>query len=210
MASDPSVVPRPGTSESRHTAQLFDDKASMAAAVADYMHAGWQAGDTLLIVVTAAHWTSIRQELVTMGLPVADAIISGRLIVRDAWQTLGGLQWHRRLDPIRFDVGVGHLVRSLVERGRPLRIFGEMVDLLAGAGDYACAEQLEHLWNGLAPRYPFRLLCGYSAATFGDPRTRGALRRLCEAHQQVHIAPSDLLGASLVNRARPVDPVLGD
>jgi hypothetical protein len=174
----------------------------MATAVADYLHEGWQAGDTLLLVATAAHWTTIHQRLDLLGLPVAEAIASGRLIVRDAWQTLGGLQWHARLDPVRFDVAVGQLIRSLVERGRPLRIFGEMVDLLAGAGDYACAEQLEGLWNDLARHQPFRLLCGYSAATFGDPRTRGALRRLCDAHQQVHIDPADLLGAFLVDRAR--------
>jgi hypothetical protein len=202
MAPDPSVVPPPGTSVSRHDAQVFADKTSLATTVAEYMEAGWHAGDTLLIVATAAHWTSIQQRLDALGLPVAEAIDSGRLIVRDAWQTLGGLQWQERLDPVRFDVSVGRLVRSLVERGRPLRIFGEMVDLLAGAGDYACAEQLEGLWNGLARRHAFRLLCGYSAASFGHARTRGALRRLCDAHHQVRCQPADLLGAFLVDRAR--------
>src|SRR5690242_7619255 len=189
MPSDPSVVPPPGTSASRHEAQIFDDKTSMAATVAGYIDDGWQAGDTILVVATAPHWTSIRQRLDTMGVPVADAITAGRLIVRDAWQTLGGLQWHERLDDVRFDVSVGHLVRTLIQRGRPLRIFGEMVDLLAGAGDHACAEQLEALWNGLASRHPFRLLCGYSVSSFGDPRSRVALRRLCDAHQHVHIDP---------------------
>jgi len=202
MASDPSVVPPPGTSVSRHDAQVFADKTSLVATVADYVAAGWHAGDTLLILATAAHWTSIQQRLDALGLPVAEAIDSGRLIVRDAWQTLGGLQWHERLDPVRFDVSVGRLVRTLVERGRPLRIFGEVVDLLAGAGDHACAEQLESLWNGLARRHPFRLLCGYSAASFGNPRTRGALRRLCDAHQQVRSDRAELLGGYLADRAR--------
>jgi hypothetical protein len=202
MASDPSVVPPPGTRASRHDAQVFDDKTSLATTVAAYVEAGWHAGDTLLIVATAAHWSSIQQRLDAMGLPVAEAIDSGRLIVRDAWQTLAGLQWHERLDPVRFDVSVGRLVRTLVERGRPLRIFGEMVDLLAGAGDHACAAQLEELWNGLARRHPFRLLCGYSAASFGNPRARVALRRMCDAHQQVRSAPPDLLGTFLVDRAR--------
>lgn len=202
MASDPSVVPPPGTSARRHEAQIFDDKTSMATAVADYVDVGWQAGDTVLIVATAPHWASIRQRLETIGVPVAEAITSGRLIVRDAWQTLGGLQWQARLDAVRFDVSVGHLVRTLVERGRPLRIFGEIVDLLAGAGDFACAAQLEELWTGLAQRHPFQLLCGYSAASFGDPRTRVALRRLCDAHEQVHTDPGDVLGAFLVDRAR--------
>lgn len=202
MSSDPSAVPPPGTSASRHTARFFDNKAAMATAVADYLHAGWLAGETLLIVVTASHWTGIQQQLIAIGVPVAQAMASGQLIVRDAWLTLGGLQWRQQLDPLRFEVGVGQLIRSLSERGRPLRIFGEMVDLLAAAGDFACAEQLEQLWNGLAPRHSFQLLCGYTSATFEHPRTHGALRRLCEAHQHVQTGPGDLLGSVLVDRAR--------
>jgi hypothetical protein len=188
--------------DARHTVQLFDDDASLAARVAAFAADGWHAGDTLLIVATAAHWAAIRPRLGALGIAVDEALASGRLLVRDARQTLDALRHNERLDAVRFDAAIGQLVRTLAARARPIRVFGEMVDLLAGAGDFASAEQLEALWNGLARQHPFRLLCGYAASTFGDPRSRGALRRICGAHEHVHLDPDDLLGSFLVHRAQ--------
>ena len=189
----------PASVEPRHSAQLFDDRDSRAAAVSAFFATGWHAGDTLLIVASAFHWVAISQRLEALGVPVADAIDSGRLTVRDAGETLARFRHHERLDARCFDATVGGLVRTLAARGPRLRIFGEMVDLLAGSGDYAGAEELEELWNGLAQREPFVLFCGYSASTFGDPRSRAALRRICDAHEHVHTSPTDLLGSFLVD-----------
>ena len=192
---------RPGMPDAQHTAQFFDDDASLAATVASYAAGGWHQGDTLLIVATARHWAAILPRLEAVGIAVGQAIASGRLIVRDARLMLDTLRHDERIDAVRFDACVANEVRTLAGRGRPIRVFGEMVDLLAGAGDFESAEQLEALWNGLAYRQPFRLLCGYSASTFGDPRSRGALRRICGAHEHVHTDPGDLLGSFLVQRA---------
>jgi hypothetical protein len=185
-----------------HSVQLFDQPDSLAQTVAAFLLEGWQPGDTLLVVATGAHWAAIRERLGAAGLPVADAIDSRRLIVRDAREAIAAFRRHERIDPVRFHGTIGQLVRSLVARGPRLRIFGEMVDVLAAAGHFGCAEQLEALWNGLAARRPFMLMCGYSAVTFGDPLSAGALRRICQAHQCVHTSPDDLLGSFLVGRAR--------
>ncbi len=194
----PLATPTPG---GLHSVQLFDQPESLAGTVAAYLLEGWQAGDTLLAVATGAHWAAIRDRLTAAGLPVAGAIASGRLTVRDARQSLEAMRRHERLDPVRFHGTIGQLVRRLVARGPRVRIFGEMVDLLAAAGQFGCAEQLEAWWNGLAARRPFTLLCGYSAVTFGDPLSVDALRRICQAHQRVHADPDDLLGSFLVGRA---------
>jgi hypothetical protein len=169
--------------------------------VTSYVAGGWGQGDTLLVVATARHWAAIHPRLEAVGITVGQAMASERLIVRDAGLLLETLRHNERIDAVRFDACVASLVRTLSGRGRRIRIFGEMVDLLAAAGDYASAEELEALWNGLAYRQPFRLLCGYSASTFGDPRSRDALRRICGAHDHVHIDPEDLLGSFLVDRA---------
>ena len=200
MASDeaPAVS---HAADAQHTAQLFDDDASLAAGVAAFAADGLRDGDTLLIVATGRHWAAIRPRLDALGIAVGEAIDSGRLLVRDARHTLDLLRNNERLDAVRFDACVGHLVRTLAARGRRVRIFGEMVDLLAGAGDYASAEELEALWGDLARRQPFQLLCGYAATTFGDPLSRDALRRICRAHDLVHTHPDDLLGSFLVDRA---------
>jgi hypothetical protein len=201
MSSHDSPAVPPSTDGAEHSVRLFDDDASLAAAVTSYVAGGWHEGDTLLVVATARHWAAIHPRLDAVGIAVGQAMASGRLIVRDARLLLETLRDNERIDAVRFDAGVASLVRTLSGRGRRIRIFGEMVDLLAGAGDYASAEQLEALWNGLAYRQPFRLLCGYSASTFGDPRSRDALRRICGAHDHVHSDPDDLLGSFLVQRA---------
>jgi hypothetical protein len=196
------VLDGPASAEPRHSTQLFDDRDSRAAAVSAFLATGWRAGDTLLVVASAFHWVAISHRLEARGVPVVDAIESGRLVVRDAHQTLAGFLHHEQLDEHGFHATVGDLVRTLAARGPRVRIFGEMVDLLAGSGDYAGAEHLEALWNGLAEREPFVLFCGYSASTFGDPRSRAALRRICAAHEHVHTNPDDLLGSFLIDASR--------
>ncbi len=191
----------PYAPEAAHSVQLFDEPGSLAAAVAAFLAAGWHAGDTLLVVATAEHWAASAAGLATLGVPVAEASDSGRLIIRDAKQTLDLFRPNERLDTARFEATVGRLVQSLVARGPRLRIFGEMVDLLAGAGEFDCAEQLEGLWNDLATRHPFVLMCGYTATAFGDPLSQDALRRICHAHQRVDADANDLLGTFLVERA---------
>ncbi len=199
MILDP--LPPSSPTEAAHAVQLFDDGESLGAAVAAFLAVGWPAGDTLVVVATSAHWSAIAPRLEALGVPVAEAIASDRLIVRDARGTLDGFLHHECIDPDSFDATVGHLVRTLAAHGRPLRIFGEMVDLLAITGDYHGAEQLESLWNRLGEDQPFVLFCGYSAATFGDPRSLDALRRICDTHEHVHSNPSDLLGSFLVDAA---------
>ncbi|MEO5819820.1 MAG: hypothetical protein ABIT71_04895 [Vicinamibacteraceae bacterium] len=68
----------PPTVELGHTAQLFDDPELLARTVAAFLTAGWQAGDSLLVVATAAHWTAIGRLLRDADVPVAEAIADGR------------------------------------------------------------------------------------------------------------------------------------
>jgi hypothetical protein len=96
-------------------------------------------------------------------------------------------------------------VEALVEgqtafRTRPVRIYGEMVDVLAAERQYNAALELEELWNDLAKRHRFTLLCGYTAGHFGDPHNAADLRHICAAHSMVTVDPEDVLASFLVNR----------
>lgn len=201
MRSDAPPAPAGGQAVPWHTAQLYDDDRSLVDSVAAYAADGWRRGETLLFVTTATHWAAIERRLEALGIEVGDAVGTGRLMVRDAREMLALLRCHERIDAARFDAHVADLVRTLAARGPRVRVFGEMVDLLAGAGDFTYAEQLEALWDRLAGRLPLQLLCGYSAVTFGDPCSRDALRRICRAHEHVHTDPADVLGSFLVDRA---------
>src|SRR4030095_15296787 len=102
-----------------------------------------------------------------------------------------------RPDAKRFDETIGAAVRRICALGRP-RIYGEMVDILAGRGLLDAAYELEILWNELAARESFHLLCGYTSAHFRDPRDASALYRICRAHSSVQAGASDILGSWLL------------
>jgi hypothetical protein len=94
------------------------------------------------------------------------------------------------------------LIRQLSANGKPLRIYGEMVNVLAAQGEYQAAHQLEELWNDLGRRNRFTLFCGYAASHFGDPRTAEALHGICDTHSQVLSSPQDVLGSFLLHARR--------
>lgn len=198
MAFKETVVHRRVAAE--HVLQLFDAADSLSDAVAAFLADGFRRGDSLLVVATGAHWEAIAGRLDDHGIDAAAAIASGQLTRCDAREVLRRLMGGGRPDTGRFDASVGALVQRLAAAGKPLRIFGEMVDLLAAEGDYAGALRLEQLWNELAERYSFTLFCGYSAATFGDPRTSPSLASICRAHSSVRTDPCDVLASFILQQ----------
>jgi hypothetical protein len=181
-----------------HEVQLFDSDESRADAVANFFAEGFLSGDSMLAVVDAQRWYSIAMRMVAKGLPVDDAMRVGQFVVRDADATLRIFMRRGRPDPRLFIATAGTLLSGLAARGRRLRIYGEMVDVLAAQGDYAAAGELEELWNELGSYRAFTLFCGYNAAHFGDPRNAADLRRICAAHSDVRSDRQDPLSSFLV------------
>jgi hypothetical protein len=192
-----------GKVSTEHMVQLFDDKTSLAETLAPFLMEGWQRGETLLVVARAANWELASRRLAADGCPVEKAIASGRLVVLDAATTLASFLRNGHPVPERFAAGVGALVERLSARfGQRLRIYGEMVDILAAQGDFGAALQLEQLWNDLGSAYSFTLLCGYTACHFGDARTASILRDICAAHTHAAAKPADLLASWLLAERR--------
>ena len=182
-----------------HLVQLFDTEESHADAVSAFLHGGFVRSETLLVVMDQQRWYSVAMRLSSRGVPVDEAMQSGRLTVRDVAQTLKLFMRRGRPDRTLFEDSVGAMIRGLTARGVPLRVYGEMVNVLAAEGDYRAAHELEELWNELGRHSAFRLFCGYAAAHFGDPRTAATLRRICESHSQVLSSPQDVLSSFLVH-----------
>jgi hypothetical protein len=86
-------------------------------------------------------------------------------------------------------------------RGRRIRAYGEMVDLLAERGELSEALALEQYWDGLAERMPMTLMCGYSAAHFVSTGTHRVMRDICAVHTQVHQHAQDPLANWLLATA---------
>jgi hypothetical protein len=195
---------RPSTTA--HAVRLFDGSDSLARTVSGFVLEGLTREETVLVVATPEHWLAILDGLVRQGADVTGAITRGQLTVMDAATLLQRFAPRGRPDPAIFDEVIGGFVRQLVARGVPLRIYGEMVNLLAAEGAFADAERLEILWNELGTASPFNLLCGYSAVHFGHGRSEDALQRICKTHTCVEASIDDSLSLWLLTQGRSSQP----
>ena len=195
-----SALPPPGAFSTSHTMQLFESDESLADAVADFCSEGVLRNETVLAVVREERWYSIAQRLSARGVAVDEALWRGLLTVRSAERMLKGFMRAGRPHLALMTTSMGPLISRLEAFGRPLRIYGEMVDILASRGEHAAALELEELWNVVDEQKKYRIFCSYMAANFADPRTRDELRRICAAHTEVRSDSQDVRGSSPVDR----------
>jgi hypothetical protein len=132
------------------------------------------------VVATAAHRLALQARLRSAGG-------AGRLIAVDAGEMLHGFLNGGRLDGPRFREAAQGLIGRVAATGQPVRIYAEMVALLWDAGQVALALELEAMWNDLAARLPFALLCGYPAGLLAadDDREAVAVQHVCHLHTAV-------------------------
>ena len=180
-----------GTVRSEHVVQLFDSSESLAESVSAFLAPAYEAGDNLLIVAKPRHWDAIALSLKALGCDVVEGLRTERIIVLNAAATLRAISRNDTPED----------VRDLTRKGG-LAIYGEMVEVLAEEGNFAAAVKLEDLWNALAERTSFRLMCGYSSAHFAAPASERHLHLVCSAHTQVRTKSDDPLGGWLVKRTR--------
>jgi len=183
----------PSPIHSRHHAvQFYENDSSLFATVAGFLSQGLVDGHPAILIATAEHTAAILDHLRGRMIDVAKARALGELTVLDAHQTLATFMVDGKPDPARFEVSVGRMIGTLLQ-GRPdrtlVRAYGEMVDVLWKDGREDAAIQLELLWNSLAGRYGFALLCGYAMGNFFKQTDR--FEEVCRQH--THVIPgSDL------------------
>jgi MEDS: MEthanogen/methylotroph, DcmR Sensory domain len=106
-------------------------------------------------------------------------------------------------DPVRFRAAVTGLLDRAADGGRPVRVYGEMVALLWGAGNVASTIALEDLWNELAEVRAFSLFCGYPIQGF-DVQSRAVFKHICGQHSTVVPAESYSLAGTADEQQRVV------
>jgi len=122
---------------------------------------------------------------------------TGELVLLDSEDTLGACMVGGSPDAGLFHSYMSTVLHQ-VAKGRPrtsIRAYGEMVDLLWKTGQAEAAIKLEILWNALATRFAFSLLCGYSMGQFY--KQPDLYRRVCEQHTAVFDNDSDLLASTV-------------
>ena len=180
-----------------HRLQLFDSPETLGDAVASFLLEGYLAGEHLLVIAKPRHRDAIFTALKNLGCFPPDMEGRQRLIALDAADVLRQITRNGAIDRGLFLRTVKPILRTL---GGPngLRIYGEVVELLAEEGDLGGAMVLESLWNDLATEVRFSLMCGYSSAHFMGQAALPSLRHICETHTQSIATAEDPLGSYLL------------
>src|SRR5688500_12233414 len=131
-----------------HIVQLFDGPDTLGTAVADFLREGLLAGANALVVARPFSTHMIARALAARGVSLPSLLDEGRLTMVDAAATLMSFMDGTRPDARRFKMVVETLVRQQIESSNgQLRVYGEMVEILATEGNFDGAQALESLWN---------------------------------------------------------------
>jgi signal transduction histidine kinase len=169
----------------RHLVQFYETVEFLARVVTDFIVEGLDADEPIVVIATEPHRRAFRAGLERRGLDPERLLASGRLTLIDAHELLTTLMVDEAPDRGRFMSSIdGLLTAAAGDDGRRVRAFGEMVDLLWQEGNRSGAVALEELWNELAERRSFTLLCAY---VVGGLYKVGApdLHDVCAAHDDV-------------------------
>jgi signal transduction histidine kinase len=170
-----------------HAVQFYEDEGYLCEVVARFASAGLAAGENVALITTKAHKRGILQRIERGVLD--DALAAGRLTIFDARHLLTEFMCDGMPDHARFGAVFTRLLSGFRRQGAPLRVFGEMVDLLWRENNAAAALELEALWCKEEHRLPLRLLCAYGLQRFAQASDTERFVELCGYHS--HVLPAE-------------------
>jgi MEDS: MEthanogen/methylotroph, DcmR Sensory domain len=175
-----------------HAVKFYNDEASLGRTVAEFLAPGLRKRLPAIVIATPEHRTLIANELEQRNLNVGQLEGDGDLQMLDAEEILDLFMAGNEPDPVRFHAAVDGLIERAC-KGRPhcpVRMYGEMVDILWKRAKTDGAIRLEILWNHVATDAEFSLLCGYAVGNFYKEITSGpTFQTVCDQHH--HIIPAE-------------------
>ena len=158
----------PALDRHHHAVQFYGTDHSLFVTVAGFLGEGLVHGQPAIMIATRAHREAIEQHLCKRLIDCETARREGELLVLDADDTLSLFMVDGQPDADMFETNIGRLIEQTLagRRQTTIRAYGEMVDVLWKRGEAQAAINLEILWNKLAEKYRFALLCGYAMGSF--------------------------------------------
>ena len=173
--------------EAEHFVQVYRDESALLRSLVAFVGAGFVAGESAVVIATAAHRSSLSMWLRAEGHDLDALEAAGRYTVMDAADTLSRFMVRDSPDPERFRATIQEALASARRDGRRVRAFGEMVALLWTQGRGASTLQLERLWDDFCKAEGITLFCAYPC--IGATRDLGeSLAEVCSVHSRVLVA----------------------
>jgi signal transduction histidine kinase len=187
--TEPSPHPLP---ETAHVVKFYEHEDDLYALVGAFFADGAATNDPLLVIARGSRHERFVEAVRAHGRG------SEHLLLIDAEEALQAFMSGVLPDEERFVALMDELLTPLA--GGRLRAYGEMVDVLWENGNPEAAVRLEELWNRLAARHDFSLVCAYPIHRFDQESDRGLFDAVCARH--THVVP--VHGKSIGDEARLV------
>lgn len=183
-------MPRAPALHTNHAVQFYGNDHSLFTTVSGFLGQGLVDGNPAILIATPHHAAAILEYLEGRHIDIDRARRSGDLVVLDAQKTLDLFMVGDTPHAESFESSVGRVIDDLLKNRSErtlIHAYGEMVDVLWKQGRMDGAIRLEMLWNRLATRCGFALLCGYAVENFYT-KTK-AFEEVCRQH--THVVPVD-------------------
>lgn len=189
-----------------HWVAFYEDDAELCTPLSEFVRAGVQRGDGIIVLATPEHRRSLSADL---GAPLVDDLRHrGSYREIDAAGTIDGISQGHALSEALFS----NLVSTEVTRAKrasssgDVRVFGEAVGMLTAAGRFDDAIELEEFWNRLMTRHELALFCAYPLAHFPTALQRSKLESICLSH--THVETRTRWSAAVDGRRATVETIV--
>ena len=163
-----------------HAVKFYDSSDSLSRIAAEFLSEGLASRQRALVIGTPPHRKAVIDELRARHFDVVGMEAAGDLVMLDVQSMLGSFMVDGRPDASLFQATAARQLDRLGDR--PIRVFGEGVDVLWKAGLGEAAIRLEMLWNKLTLGRDIKTLCAYSVSNFYKDTS---LRAIFDEHSHV-------------------------
>jgi len=204
----PSIAHTPGSDHDGHFVQLYTDDGFLLDVLSRFIGGAIAVGDGSVVIATKAHQDGLAQRLQARGVDTAKAISQGRYVLLDANETLPRFMVNGSVDETRFINIISDVLtrvhNAADDKDSRVAVFGELVALLWADGKSLEALRVEDLWNNLAQKHSFSLLCAYPITGFKNERHIEPFLKMCAQHSSVVPSESYLGLSSVEERLRTI------
>jgi PAS domain S-box-containing protein len=175
-----------------HFVQFYEEENFLVEEVLGFIGTGLWAGEAGVVIAPQSRLDELEKRLNQCGLDSrSKPPYAGACIFLNAEEVLASVMVEGWPDERRFTELVGSVIEEASNGGHThVRAYGEMVSVLCSQGRREAALRIEQIWNTLAQRHSFSLLCAYPMGSFSREKDGKSFHEVCSAHSHVCLAES--------------------
>jgi hypothetical protein len=182
----------------KHVLQLYSHDEELISSLNGFVRAGIYCGDPVLLVATPSHLRLLSKSLGDFGMDTDRLRIDRKLTFVDASGLLSCFMRNGVPDEQQFNETLAELLAGLPRAMGHVRVFGEMVALLAAENNLAASLLLEEMWNRTCSRRELTLFCAYPRHVFPHAED-GQCIHICAQHAGLLLPKSNCLEVNFRN-----------